>query len=75
MLIYIKIFCWWFFVLQVLSYFAKKEQSLYATSGAIASEVLSAVRTVVAYGGEFKEHERSVKYSFALPDFQLHCTT
>ena len=46
------------FLLQVLSYFARKEQSLYATPGAIASEVLSAVRTVVAFGGEFKEHER-----------------
>ena len=62
-------------MLQVLSYFAKKEQSLYATSGAIASEVLSAVRTIVAFGGEFKEHERCVKYSFALADFKLCYTT
>ena len=35
--------------------FAGKEMSAYGRAGAVAEEVLSAVRTVVAFGGEAKE--------------------
>lgn len=34
------------------------ELKAYAKAGAIADEVLSAIRTVVAFGGEDKETER-----------------
>lgn len=35
-----------------------KEQSTLAQAGSIAEEVLSAIKTVVAFGGERKEIER-----------------
>ena len=35
-----------------------REQKVYASAGGIAEEVLSAIRTVVAFGGEAKEAER-----------------
>ena len=35
-----------------------QEQTSYAKAGAIAEEVLSAIRTVVAFGGEEKEIAR-----------------
>ena len=45
---------------QVVASFTAREQSAYAAAGAVAEEVLSAIRTVVAFGGENKEAERSV---------------
>ena len=38
--------------------FAAKEQNIYAKAGSIAEEVLSSIRTVIAFGGEEKEIER-----------------
>ena len=38
--------------------FTSVEQKHYASAGAIAEEVLSAIRTVVAFGGEHKESMR-----------------
>ena len=35
---------------------------MYASAGGIAEEVLSGVRTVVAFGGEEKEAERYEQY-------------
>lgn len=46
------------FYTQVASIFTIKEQKLYAGAGAIAEEVLSSIKTVVAFGGEYKEVER-----------------
>ena len=43
---------------KVQSSFAGKEMQAYAKAGAIAEEVLSALRTVVAFGGQKKEVER-----------------
>lgn len=40
--------------------FTVREQSAYATAGGVALEVLSSIRTVVAFGGEYKEVDRSV---------------
>lgn len=36
------------------------EQKAYASAGSIAEEVLSAIRTVVAFGGEAKEAGRYI---------------
>ncbi|XP_071479162.1 ATP-dependent translocase ABCB1-like [Diadema antillarum] len=38
--------------------FAKREQQAYADAGSVAEEVLSCVRTVIAFGGEQKEVKR-----------------
>ena len=38
--------------------FTAKEQKAYASAGAVAEEVLSSIRTVVAFGGEEKEARR-----------------
>merc|ERR1719295_1419289 len=43
---------------KVQSSFAEKEMEAYGKAGAIAEEVLSGVRTVVAFGGEEKEIKR-----------------
>ena len=43
---------------RVQSSFAGKEMESYAKAGSIAEEVLSALRTVVAFGGQEKEVER-----------------
>uniref|UniRef100_A0A8B9NZN4 Multidrug resistance protein 1 n=1 Tax=Apteryx owenii TaxID=8824 RepID=A0A8B9NZN4_APTOW len=43
---------------KVLSAFTDKEQAAYAKAGAVAEEVLSAVRTVIAFGGQEKEIKR-----------------
>ncbi|XP_009872053.1 PREDICTED: multidrug resistance protein 1-like, partial [Apaloderma vittatum] len=43
---------------KVLSTFTDKEQAAYAKAGAVAEEVLSAVRTVIAFGGQEKEIKR-----------------
>ena len=36
------------------------EQKNYASAGSVAEEVLSAIRTVIAFGGEEKEIDRYV---------------
>ena len=46
--------------LQIVASFTAREQSAYAAAGAVAEEVLSAIRTVVAFGGENKEAERYI---------------
>ncbi|NXD79725.1 MDR1 protein, partial [Halcyon senegalensis] len=43
---------------KVLSTFTDKEQAAYAKAGAVAEEVLAAVRTVIAFGGQQKEIKR-----------------
>ena len=43
---------------QVVSLFTSREQKQYAAAGAVAEEVLTSIRTVVAFGGEHKEAER-----------------
>ena len=44
--------------LKIAAAFTSQEQKLYASAGAVAEEVLSSVKTVVAFGGEFKESAR-----------------
>ncbi|PKU38077.1 multidrug resistance protein 1 [Limosa lapponica baueri] len=46
---------------KVLSAFTDKEQAAYAKAGAVAEEVLAAVRTVIAFGGQEKEIKRYYK--------------
>ncbi|XP_057304108.1 ATP-dependent translocase ABCB1-like isoform X1 [Hydractinia symbiolongicarpus] len=43
---------------KVMAAFTSKEQSAYASAGAIAEEVISSIRTVVAFGGEKRELAR-----------------
>ncbi|KAM4736476.1 ATP-dependent translocase ABCB1 isoform 1-T2 [Anableps anableps] len=43
---------------KLLTNFTTKEQSAYAKAGAVAEEVLSAIRTVYAFSGQKKEIER-----------------
>ena len=43
---------------KVQSSFAEKEMAAYGKAGSIAEEALSAIRTVVAFGGQKKEVER-----------------
>ena len=49
--------------MQVITRFSNAEQKEYAGAGAIAEEVLSSIRTVVAFGGEYKEVKRYVAHS------------
>ena len=42
----------------MIASFTAREQSAYAAAGAVAEEVLSSIRTVVAFGGENRETER-----------------
>lgn len=44
--------------MQAVSRLTGRELQAYAKAGAIADEVLSAIRTVAAFGGEEKETER-----------------
>ncbi|XP_042673064.1 ATP-dependent translocase ABCB1 isoform X5 [Centrocercus urophasianus] len=46
---------------KIISTFTSKELTAYAKAGAVAEEVLAAVRTVVAFGGQRKETERYQK--------------
>ncbi|NXH11661.1 MDR1 protein, partial [Bucco capensis] len=46
---------------KVLSAFTDKEQSAYAKAGSVAEEVLAAIRTVIAFGGQEKEIKRYCK--------------
>ena len=43
---------------QLQTSLAEKESAAYACAGAIAEEVLSSIRTVVAFGGQAKELDR-----------------
>ena len=42
----------------MLTSLSVQEQRVYASAGAVAEEVLSSIKTVVAFGGEKKEYER-----------------
>ena len=48
-----------FFTFQLQVSFTGKELSAYAKAGAVAEEVLGAIRTVYAFGGQKKECDRS----------------
>ena len=52
---------------QVVGIITSEEQTSYAKAGAIAEEVLSSIRTVVAFGGEEKEIARFVPFLFYIP--------
>ena len=45
-------------ILQVITTFTQREQETYGLAGGIAEEVLSSIRTVVAFGGEKNETKR-----------------
>lgn len=47
-----------FFCFQQVSKVARKEQSQYAMAGAVAEEVLSCIRTVIAFNGQKQECDR-----------------
>lgn len=47
----------------MLSNFTAKEQGAYAKAGAVAEEVLSAIRTVFAFSGQEREIKRCVQYA------------
>ena len=44
--------------LKIIATFTVREQTAYASAGGVAEEVLSSIRTVVAFEGEKKETER-----------------
>ena len=44
--------------IQIISSFSVREQTAYASAGAIAEQAISSIRTVVAFGGEQKEAEQ-----------------
>ena len=46
------------------SIFSEKEQKHYSSAASVAEEVLSAVQTVVAFGGEYKESARCDSQNF-----------
>jgi len=46
--------------LQITASFSIREQNAYAAAGGVAEEVLSAIKTVAAFGGEDHEADRSV---------------
>ncbi|XP_072010362.1 ATP-dependent translocase ABCB1 isoform X10 [Engystomops pustulosus] len=46
---------------KILAAFTTQEQEAYAKAGAVAEEVLAAIRTVIAFGGQPKETERYEK--------------
>ncbi|XP_072109854.1 ATP-dependent translocase ABCB1 isoform X1 [Mobula birostris] len=46
---------------KILTSYTKQEQDAYAKAGAVAEEALSAIRTVVAFGGQNKEITRYLK--------------
>lgn len=55
--------------MQMMTSFTAKELQAYAKAGAIAEEVLGAIRTVVAFGGQHKEVDR---YSVNLEAAKSH---
>lgn len=46
----------------LMASFSKKGQDAYADAGSIATEVISAIKTVASFGGERKEAERYGKH-------------
>jgi len=48
----------WFFHQQLTTAYTKKELAAYANAGSIVEEVISAIRTVVAFGCQHREVER-----------------
>ena len=54
---------------QIMAAASKGEMDTYGKAGAIAEEVLSSIRTVVAFGGQKKELEN---YSLALKEAKKH---
>ena len=46
------------FVLQVIRNYTVKEVKAFSKASAVAQEVLGAIRTVTAFGGQAKEEER-----------------
>ncbi|XP_076869033.1 ATP-dependent translocase ABCB1 isoform X1 [Brachyhypopomus gauderio] len=48
-------------IAKVMTTFTSREQTAYAKAGAVAEEVLSAIRTVFAFGGQQKEIKRYEK--------------
>ncbi|KAK1806696.1 hypothetical protein P4O66_005188, partial [Electrophorus voltai] len=48
-------------IAKVMTSFTTREQTAYAKAGAVAEEVLSAIRTVFAFGGQRKEIQRYQK--------------
>lgn len=51
-------------VLQIQQRITVMEQTAYAKAGAVAEEVLSAIRTVYAFGGEKKECARYARITY-----------
>ena len=49
---------------QVISAMTKQEMQAYSQAGGVAEEVLSCIRTVLAFGGQKKELERSVWFLY-----------
>lgn len=47
-------------LLQIIISLTTKELNAYSKAGAVAEEVLSSIRTVVAFGAQEKEIQRSV---------------
>ena len=58
--------------LKIAAAFSSQEQKLYASAGAVAEEVLGSVRTVVAFGGEFKESARCSNELFLCTQIKLN---
>ena len=56
----------------MLTSFTSKELKAYAKAGAIAEEVLGALRTVYAFGGQKKEVERYVLQPLRLSFIEMH---
>lgn len=52
-------------VLQMITNSTNSELSAYAKAGSVAEEVLGAIRTVFAYGGQTKECERLLTQSLS----------
>ena len=59
--------------MQVVQSFTRREQEAYGAAGAIAEEVLSSIRTVVAFGGEGKETERYMMQPYSIVYAMIHC--
>ena len=53
-------------LLQLAASMTSKELNAYAKAGAVAEEVLGAIRTVVAFGGQSKELDRWARLHFTL---------
>jgi len=49
---------WHLCFIQLMTSTSTKELAAYAKAGSVAEEVLSSIRTVVAFGGQYKECAR-----------------